>query len=149
MVVSRTTKEETVAYSSPSNLAPGAPVARNQLALVSFWLSLVFLVALLLNMAIAGIVVYPPLGSVLHLLSYVLIPLSFVLDLLGVVALFAAIVAGHRALRHARDFPPQQARRALAIAGLGLGYMDLALFLAFIGLAIWMYTHPIRMHLVF
>jgi hypothetical protein len=113
------------------------------------WLALVFPIALLLTTIIYGSVAQPQLTSALHLLSVVLIPLSLVLDLAGVVALFAAVVVGHQALRHARDLPARQARRGLAVAGLVLGYVELTLFLALAALAIWAYTHPNRMHLVF
>jgi hypothetical protein len=118
---------------------------RNQLALVSLWLSLFFPAALLLDAVTIGIVVQPTL-EVFYLLTYALIPLSFMLDLLGVAALFAAIATGHRALGHARDYPPQQARRGLAIAGMVLGYVELVVL---IGIAIWIYTHPFRMHMVY
>ncbi len=138
----RSAKEKTVA-SLPNRSqphAPGAPPERNQLALVSFVLSLVFPGVLLLNLASAGIVVFP------WLLPRIV---SNVVALVATPAVIAALVTGHIALSRAKLYPAPQARRGLAISGLVLGYLSLAVVLGVVGLVIWFATHPIRMHLVF
>ena len=48
--------------------------------------------------------------------------------------------------RQAKRYPPQQARRGLAITGLVLGYLSLVVFLGVVGLFIWLVTHPIIIH---
>ena len=133
-----------MAYLPPPNPAysPGAPEGRNQLALVSFLLSLVFPVVLLLNLAIVNIVVFPGV-------LFVLGPLGDVLDVLCMAAVIAALITGHIALRQAKRYPPQQARRGLAITGLVLGYLSLVVFLGVVGLFIWLVTHPIIIHSFF
>jgi hypothetical protein len=142
-VVLRSAKEEIVASSSNRSQPParGASVERNSLALVSFWLSLVFPAVLLLNLASIGIVVFPML-----LLPRVL---SDVVAIVATLALIAALVTGHMALRRASRYPSPRARRWLATSALVLGYLSLAVALGVVGLFIWLATHPIRMHLVF
>ncbi len=113
---------------------------RNSLAIVSFWLSLVFPAVLLLNLASVGIVVFP-----------LLLPrvLSAVVAIVATLALIAALVTGHMALRRANRYPPPHAQRWLATSALVLGYLSLAVVLGVVGLFIWLATHPIRMHIVF
>jgi hypothetical protein len=138
----RSAKEKTVT-SSPNRSqpqAPGAPAERNQLALVSFVLSLVFPGVLLLNLASAGIVVFP------WLLPRIV---SNVVALVATPAVIAALVTGHIALSRAKQYPAPQALRGLAISGLVLGYLSLAVVLGVVGLVIWFATHPIRLHFVF
>jgi hypothetical protein len=45
-----------------------------------------------------------------------------------------AIVIGHLALSGAKRYPPQQARRRMAVIGLVLGYLSLLLYLGMVGL---------------
>lgn len=123
--------------------------ARNNLGLVSFLLSLVFPVALLLNIIATGLLVTGPLGGAFNHLAGLVITYRYWLDLVGVVALFTAIVTGHLALRRSRQYPSQQARRGLALTGLVVGYLDLALFLLLAAGVIWLLTHPIRFHIVY
>lgn len=141
-VVLRSAKEEIVASSPNRSQSPahGASVERNPLALVSFWLSLVFPAVLLLNLASVGIVVFP-----------LLLPrvLSAVVAIVATLALIAALVTGHMALRRANQYPSPHVRRWLATSALVLGYLSLAVVLGVVGLSIWLATHPIRMHIVF
>lgn len=122
---------------------PGAPMGRNQLALASFLLSLVFPVAVILNVLNGGIV------QTVDSTTAALRTVGNVLDILGIPTLIAAIVTGHIALRQAKRYPPQQARRGVAITGLVLGYLSLVLFLVAVGLIIWLLIHPIRIHVIF
>lgn len=129
--------------------AAGGPVARNHLALVSVVTACVFPAALLLNIIARGFLVTGPLGGLFTPLAALVASHAYWLDLLGMVALFCAIVTGHVALRRSGRFPPQQARRGMALTGLVVGYLDLGLFLLMEAVAIWVYTHPVRFHIVF
>jgi hypothetical protein len=99
---------------------------RNTLALVSFLLSLVLPIAIVVNL-IATFAAYvakqpsPLLGGIQVT--------GTVLGVVGLPAMIAAIVTGHIALGRAKRFPPQQAGRGLAIAGLVIGYASIALSL--------------------
>ena len=120
--------------------SPGVSVVRNQLALVSFWLSLVFPAVLLLNVASSGIVEYN-----------MALPrtLSNVVALVATPAVITALVTGHIALSRASRYPSPQARRWWAISGLVLGYLSLAVVLGVVGFFIWFATHPIRIRIIF
>jgi hypothetical protein len=123
---------------NPTN-APGAPVGRNQLALVGFVLSLVFPIGVILNLF--GLGIYHAADEA-ALLTY---RLGLVLEMVGVPALIAAIVMGHIALGRANRYSPQLAWRGLAIAELVLGYLSLMVFLW----VIWILIHGIKLHFVF
>lgn len=117
--------------------APGAPVGRDQLALVSLLLSLIF-----------------PIGAALTVIAWVFTPtarsvalalstLGNLYEIMGIPALIVAFVTGHMALRRAKRYPPQQMRQGLATAGLVLGYLSC---LGAIGLIIWIEHHGILVH---
>lgn len=134
-----------MAYSpnpNPPNV-PGVPVGRNQLALVSFLLSLVFPIGVILILFGGGIIATVDSATPL---SY---RLGSVLEVVGVPALIAAIVIGHIALGRAKRYSLQHAWRGLALAGLALGYLSLVGFLGAFGLVIWIVIHGIRLHFVF
>lgn len=129
--------------------AAGGPVARNHLALVSVVTACVFPAVLLLNIIARGFLVTGPLGGLLTPVAAIVTSHAYWLDLLGGVALFSAIVTGHLALSRSSRLPPQHARRGMALTGLVVGYLDLALFLLLAAATIWVYSHPIRLHIVF
>lgn len=113
----------------PAN-APGAPVGRNQLALVSFLLSLIFPVAAVLNVVTILFVMVTTSAAVAGVIQV----FSGVVGILGFAGFIAAIVTGHIALSRAKRYPPQQARRGMAITGLVIGYLSLLLLVAYVAL---------------
>jgi hypothetical protein len=128
---------------TPPN-APGVGWGRNLLALVSFLLSLVFPIGLLLVLLV-GRGFIATVGPATPLWYSV----GKVLEIVGIPALIAAIVIGHMVLGRANRDSLQPASEVLAMVGLGLGYLSLVLFLGVVGLIIWYLTHPINLHFVF
>ena len=78
-----------------------------------------------------------PQENTLALISFiaaiVVLPLIPVAGI-GFAGPIVAIIAGHMGLARARTLPPAQSRRWMAITGLILGYLYLAVFLAVGGL---------------
>lgn len=96
--------------SPPASSSPLAvPARKNQLAVVSVLLGL-----LALALAYEAVT-----HSVFGLFGLVV-----------VLTAFGAVICGHLALAQANRYPPGQARRGLAIAGLALGYIALASLVA-------------------
>lgn len=109
----------------------GAAVGRNQLALVSVLLSCVSCVL--------------PIGLALYvIIALVVTPRGVLLldglfpcpECLVLLVLLGAIVIGHVALNEAKRYPPQQARRGMAVFGLVLGYLSLVLYLGMMSLIV-------------
>lgn len=114
----------------------------NPLALVSFLLSLVFPVGVILLQLGGGIyqtvdAFTPPAYRV-----------GVALLIAGIPATLLAIVTGHLALRWAKRRSYQQPLRGTAIMGLALGYGALVAYLGWFALAYWVVTH-LRLHFVF
>jgi hypothetical protein len=59
---------------------------------------------------------------------------------IGIAGFIAAIVTGHLALSRAKRYPPWQARRGLATAGLVIGYLSLLLLIAYVALFITLFV---------
>jgi hypothetical protein len=96
-------------------LAPGEERRFHQLPLISLLLAFVFPVYCLVVVFSEGLVLQGP---------FTVAPLA-----LSVAAILGALVTGHLALLHARQYPPAQAGRGLAITALVLGYFSLMLVL--------------------
>jgi hypothetical protein len=124
-----------VARSAPT------PTPWNRLALVSFLLSLVFPV---------GVIVLQLAGGVFQPVNASTPPAYHVgMALLIASALTAplALVTGHSALDGAKRRAYRQPLRAVAIVSLALGYGSIVAFLGGIVLAYWIVTHT-RWHMV-
>jgi hypothetical protein len=116
---------------NPAN-APGTPGGRNQLALVSFLLSLIFPVGVALNAFTILFLRVTTSAAVAGLIQVA----SGVIGLAGFAGFISAIVTGHIALSRAKRYPPGQAMRGLAITGLVIGYLSLVVLVGYIGLFI-------------
>jgi hypothetical protein len=99
--------------------APALPTGRNQLALVSFLISIVAAPACLVGSIVN--VVFETIASY-QLLSWVLLVGSLISSI-------SAIVTGGAALHRAKRYPPHQARMGWAVAGLVLGIVGVAFFI--------------------
>lgn len=94
--------------SPPASSSPLAvPARKNQLAMVSVLLGLSALAYEAVTHSVFGL-----------------------FGLVVVLPAFGAVICGHLALAQANRYPPGQARRGLAIAGLALGYIALASLVA-------------------
>jgi hypothetical protein len=112
--------------------APTGPRGRNQLALASFLLSLIFPVGVALNVVTILVLRVTTASAVAGATQVI----SGVIGIAGFAGFSAAIVTGHLALSRAKRYPPWQARRGLAIAGLVMGYLSLLLLIAYVALFI-------------
>ncbi len=106
---------------------PTAPRGRNQLALTSMLLALVFPLGVALDIVLATLTQHTPSLAVGTITEAVGTLLAFV----SPPAIIGAIVTGHIALGRAKHYSPWHARRGLAWTGLVVGYLSLAVFIGF------------------
>ena len=95
----------------------------NRLAVASLLVSLIFPIGVFLVLSDFTISGYFPTAPLLDVLN----PVAAIFFFGGIAGAIAAIVTGHIALHRARLYPPEQARRAVAITGLVLGYVNIAI----------------------
>jgi hypothetical protein len=106
-------------------------VGRNDLALVSVVVSCVSCVFSI------GLALYDNIALVVSPRGVLLVDGLFPLpECLALLTLLVAIVIGHAALSEAKRYPPQQARRGMAVFGLVVGYLSLLFYLGMVGLII-------------
>jgi hypothetical protein len=120
---------------APATASPASQRTEyNHLALWSFVLSLALPIGAILNATseLVGIATRSQSISITQLVA------GDVLTVLGLPAMFAAIITGHMALSRAKRYPPTQRRWALAIAGLVIGYLTVAAALTLIVGFIWL-----------
>lgn len=111
----------------PGAIVPASETKSNTLALISFFASL-----------------YPPVIYVLTLGSYFLPVLRTILGFMSILslpALILAIVFGHIGLNQARRYAANKGYRGFAIAGLVIGYVELAVSLLFVVVIIYAVLH--------
>lgn len=100
-------------------LAPALRTGHNRLALVSFLIWIVAVPACLVGSVVK--IVFESTAS-LQLLAWVLLVVSLIANI-------SAIVTGGVALHRTRQYPPHQAWRGWAVAGLEIGIVGAALFI--------------------